>query len=151
MLITNYARTSFGGGGGGFAPPPWIWEIMTFCVFAHNFFLHTYFAPPPSPRKSVKMLPPPGRTEITSLQLWLGYNSPMRLTSCVGGGNERYRLDYRQSRQDMVTYYRLPSGMKSKSIKSISNYLSVIGTAKAQCTPLLRTKLSYTLGYWRKN
>jgi len=53
------AGTSLGGGRGGI-PPILILKNSDFCVFAFNILFFSYFAPPP--RKSVKILPPPGKT-----------------------------------------------------------------------------------------
>jgi len=56
-----------GGGRGCICPNPDLRKKVIFCVFAHTIlFVFSYFAPPPS-RKSVKILPPLDKTEMTSL------------------------------------------------------------------------------------
>jgi len=78
-IITSWLRLVFGriqydvqpgtwgGEGGGHLPLPWFWKKRDIFVFyATTFCIFLYFAPPP--RKSVKILPPLDKTEMTSLR-----------------------------------------------------------------------------------
>jgi len=61
----THPGTSFGGRQGGILSPLILKNNSDFWVFVHKMLFFTYFAPPP--RKSVKILRPPGNTEMTSL------------------------------------------------------------------------------------
>jgi len=72
---TRYSRDDIGKGGRGEFALPWFWKIVIFCVFAHNIFFSSYFAPLP-PRKSVKILTPPWKKLI-----WRPWGIGLSITS----------------------------------------------------------------------
>jgi len=74
----------WGWGKGEFAPP-WIWKIVIFVFLHTKYFCFLYILPPP--RKSVKIVPPPGKTEMTFLGscMFIWKTWPIKWTVYTGG------------------------------------------------------------------
>jgi len=83
-----YTATLFGGVGGG-ASPPWFWQILIFCFFAHTILFFSNLPPPP--RKTVKILPPLEKQKLRpSPYISLGDN---RVTFCARSYQSAYSLE----------------------------------------------------------